>query len=195
MNTILILNKIVLYSFAYCHWFYLRSNHNSVWFWHFTDNNAGILKKVQGLVLKWRLILSCLVFMIEAGENHNTGEPPSLYDSRPPLAFVVVHDQPLPANLHVSKHVLSHGAPIAALSPVNPPSYGPFISNDHSPTSSHLSIPFKKKSEMKPPISGFKDVAPVHSTAAAGPSALAQPPLSPYASSKSSLFFPFLIDG
>ena len=36
-------------------------------------------------------------------------------------------------------------------------------------------------------ISVFKNIAPVHSTAAAGPSALAQPPLSPYASSKSSL--------
>ncbi|KAL5135758.1 Receptor-like serine/threonine-protein kinase ALE2 [Glycine soja] len=52
----------------------------------------------------------------------------------------------------------------------------------HSPASSHLSIPFKKKSEVKPPISVFKNIAPVHSTAAAGPSALAQPPLSPYAS-------------
>ena len=125
--------------------------------------------------------------MIEAGENDKTMEPPSLYDSRSPLAFVVVHDLPLTANHHVLKHVLSHGAPIAALSTVNPPLYGPFTSNGHSPASSHLSIPFKKKSEVKPPISVFKNIAPVHSTAAAGPSALAQPPLSPYASSKSSL--------
>ncbi|TKY61698.1 Receptor serine/threonine-protein kinase ALE2 [Spatholobus suberectus] len=144
--------------------------------------SIGILKKVEGLMLKWTLILSCLVFMIEAGVNDKTTDPPSLYDSSSPLAFVVVHDLPVPANLHVSKHVLSHGAPIAALSPVNPPSYGPFTSNVQSPTSSHLSIPFKKKSEMKPPISGFKDIAPAHSTAAAGPSSLAQPSLSPYAS-------------
>ncbi|KAG5044135.1 hypothetical protein JHK87_008050 [Glycine soja] len=144
--------------------------------------SIGILKKVQGLVLKWILILSCLVYMIEAGENDKTMEPPSLYDSRSPLAFVVVHDLPLTANHHVLKHVLSHGAPIAALSTVNPPLYGPFTSNGHSPASSHLSIPFKKKSEVKPPISVFKNIAPVHSTAAAGPSALAQPPLSPYAS-------------
>ncbi|CAJ1875062.1 unnamed protein product [Sphenostylis stenocarpa] len=144
--------------------------------------SGGILKKIQGLVLKWILILSCLAFMIVAGVNDKTTELPSLYDSRSPLAFVVVHDLPLPANLHVSKHVLSHGAPIEALSPVNPPSYGPFTSNGQSPTSSHLSIPFKKKSEMKPPISSFKYIAPVHSSAAAGPSALTQPPLSPYAS-------------
>ncbi|XP_020234827.1 probable serine/threonine-protein kinase PBL21 isoform X2 [Cajanus cajan] len=106
--------------------------------------SIGILKNVQGLVLKWMLTLSCLVFTIESGANDKTMEPISLYDSRSPLAFVVVHDLPLPTNLHVSKHVLSRGVPIAALSPVNPPSYGHFTT--------------------------------------AGPSASAEPPLSPYAS-------------
>jgi len=147
-----------------------------------------MLKRFQGLLLKWMLILSCLAFMIVAGENDKTMVPPSLYDSRSPLAFTVVHDLPLPASLHLSKHVLSQGAPLEAPSPVNPPSYGPFSSNGQSPTSSHLSIPFKMKSEMKHPIPGFKYIAPVHSTAAAGPSASTQPPLSPYASSMSSLF-------
>jgi len=146
----------------------------------------------QGLLLKWMLILSCLAFMIVVGENDKTMELPSLYDSRSPLGFAVVHDLPLPASLHLSKHVLSQGAPIEALSPVSPPSYGPFSSNGQSPTSSRLTIPFRMKSEMKPPISGFKYIAPVHSAAAAGPSASTQPPLSPYASSMSSLFL--LID-
>ncbi|KAK7396977.1 hypothetical protein VNO78_18141 [Psophocarpus tetragonolobus] len=140
----------------------------------------GILKMVRGLVLKWMLILSYLVFMIVASENDKTMELSSVYDSRSPLGVVVIHDLPLPANLHVLKHVFSHGTPLAALPPVNPPSYGPFTSNGQSPTGSHLTIPFKKKSEMKPPIPSFKDIAPVHSTA--GPSSLAQPPLSPYAS-------------
>ncbi|XP_027936324.1 proline-rich receptor-like protein kinase PERK3 isoform X1 [Vigna unguiculata] len=144
--------------------------------------SIGMLKRFQGLLLKWMLILSCLAFMIVAGENDKTMVPPSLYDSRSPLAFTVVHDLPLPASLHLSKHVLSQGAPLEAPSPVNPPSYGPFSSNGQSPTSSHLSIPFKMKSEMKHPIPGFKYIAPVHSTAAAGPSASTQPPLSPYAS-------------
>ncbi|KAL2345490.1 hypothetical protein Fmac_006775 [Flemingia macrophylla] len=145
--------------------------------------SIGILRKAQGLVLKWMLTLSCMVFMIEAGVNDRTMESISLYDSRSPLAFVVVHDlPPLRANLHESKIAFSHRAPVTALSPVNPPSYGPFTSNSQSPTSSHLSIPFKMKSEMQPPISGFKDISPMHSTAAAGPSALAQPPLSPYVS-------------
>ncbi|KAL9332338.1 hypothetical protein ACSQ67_001948 [Phaseolus vulgaris] len=140
------------------------------------------LKMFQGLLLKWMLILSCLAFMIVVGENDKTMELPSLYDSRSPLAFAVVHGLHLPASLHLSKHELSQAAPIEALSPVIPPSYGPFSSNGQSPTSSHLSIPFRKKSEMKPPISGFKYIAPVHSTAAAGPSVSTQPPLSPYAS-------------
>lgn len=108
-----------------------------------------------------------------------------------------VHDKkpesplPLPANPHRSKHVFSRGAPIAILSPANPPSYGPFVDPGQPPERSHFSIPFKKKSEWKPPISGSKNIAPIHSTTAAVPSALAQPPLlSPYAStSKSSNFF------
>ncbi|XP_027936340.1 probable serine/threonine-protein kinase PBL21 isoform X4 [Vigna unguiculata] len=88
--------------------------------------SIGMLKRFQGLLLKWMLILSCLAFMIVAGENDKTMVPPSLYDSRSPLAFTVVHDLPLPASLHLSKHVLSQGAPLEAPSPVNPPSYGPF---------------------------------------------------------------------
>ncbi|KAK8473684.1 hypothetical protein PHAVU_001G214000 [Phaseolus vulgaris] len=80
----------------------------------------------QGLLLKWMLILSCLAFMIVVGENDKTMELPSLYDSRSPLAFAVVHGLHLPASLHLSKHELSQAAPIEALSPVIPPSYGPF---------------------------------------------------------------------
>ncbi|XP_061366221.1 proline-rich receptor-like protein kinase PERK3 [Gastrolobium bilobum] len=124
----------------------------------------GILKKVQGMLLKGMLMLSCLVFITESS-------------ARSLLNSVVVRDLPLPANLHVSR-----GAPMAALSPSNPPSYGHFISTDQPPASSHLPIPFKKRGELKPPISGRKGISPMYSTAAAVPSALAQPPLSPYSS-------------
>lgn len=149
-------------------------------FWFF-PNNADILKKVQGLLLKWMLILSYLVFMIKFGAHGKTLEPPLLSAARSSLKHW---------NSHGSKYVLSHGAAtIGALSPANPPIYGPLINPSHPPKSSHFSIQFKKRSEWKPPISGFKNIAPIHSTEAAVPSVLAQPPLTPHASSKSSLSF------
>lgn len=108
-------------------------------------------------------------------------------DETPLAAAAVVRDLRLPTNPHGSQRVLlSRGG--ATLSPANPPSYGPFINTGQPPESSHLSIPFKMRSELKPPISGFKEIAPFHSITAAVPSPLAQPPLSPYASSKSSHF-------
>lgn len=61
-----------------------------------------------------------------------------------------------------------------------------FINTGQPPESSHLPIPFKERNEWKPSISGFEDIAPIHSSAAAVPSALAQPPVSPDVSSKSS---------
>ncbi|PNX72381.1 receptor-like serine/threonine-protein kinase ALE2-like protein, partial [Trifolium pratense] len=79
-------------------------------------------------------------------------------------------------------YVLSGGAPIVTLSPDNPPSYSPFINPSQPPKSSHFSIPFKKRGEWKLPISGFKNIAPIHSTEAAVPSALTQPPLTHHAS-------------
>ncbi|KAL5060702.1 hypothetical protein RYX36_032306 [Vicia faba] len=133
-----------------------------------------ILKKVQGLLLKWMLILSYLVFMIKFGAHGKTLEPPLLSAARSSFRHW---------NSHGSKDVLSHGvATIGAVSPANPPSYGPFINPSHPPKSSHFSIQFKKRSEWKPPISGFKDIAPIHSTEAAVPSVLAQPPLTHHAS-------------
>ncbi|KAI5424880.1 hypothetical protein KIW84_030891 [Lathyrus oleraceus] len=142
-------------------------------FWFF-PNNADILKKVQGLLLKWMLILSYLVLMIKFGAHGKTLEPPLLSAARSSLKHW---------NSHGSKYVLSHGAAtIGALSPANPPIYGPLINPSHPPKSSHFSIQFKKRSEWKPPISGFKNIAPIHSTEAAVPSVLAQPPLTPHAS-------------
>lgn len=144
--------------------------------------SIDIFKKIQGSLMKWMLILSYLVFMIESGVHDKTLEPPLLSTARSPLAAVFVHDLPLPGNSHGSKYALSRGAPIATLSPDNPPSYGPFINPGQPPKSSHFSIPFKKRSEWKLPISGFKNIAPIHSTEAATPSALPQPPLTHHAS-------------
>ncbi|XP_058738378.1 receptor-like cytoplasmic kinase 185 isoform X2 [Vicia villosa] len=133
-----------------------------------------ILKKVQGSLLLWMHILSYMVFMIKFGACGETLEPPLLSAARSSLKHW---------NSHGSKYVLSHGAATTgALSPANPPSYGPFINPSHAPKSSHFSIQFKKRSEWKPPISGFKDIAPIHSTEAAVPSVLAQPPLTPHVS-------------
>jgi hypothetical protein len=125
-----------------------------------------MLKKGQCLLLKWMLILSYLVFMIESGVHEKTVE-----------------------NSHGSNYVLSRGASVVTLSPDNPPSYSPFINPGQPPKRSHFSIPFKKRGEWKLPISGFKNIAPIHSTEAAVPSALTQPPLTHHASSKSSYFF------
>ncbi|XP_019438210.1 PREDICTED: proline-rich receptor-like protein kinase PERK3 [Lupinus angustifolius] len=143
--------------------------------------STDLFKKVQGLLLKWLLILHCLVLMIESGVSSR--EPSLLSPARSPLASVVVRDLPFPKTLHGSKkHFPYHGASIAAPSPVNPPSYGPLVSSGPPPASLHLSIPFKKRSEFKPPISNFKDTAPMYSTAPAMPPALARPLLSPYVS-------------
>ncbi|QHO45085.1 Receptor-like serine/threonine-protein kinase [Arachis hypogaea] len=133
--------------------------------------SIGLLKNVQGLLLKWLLVLFCLLFVIESGASDIGPQPPSLASDRP----LLVDD-------HGSKHFSFHGTPVVAVSPANPPSYGPLMSTSHPPGSSHFSVPFKKKTELQPPISGFKDIAPVHSAGAATPSALAQPPLAPYVS-------------
>lgn len=44
----------------------------------------------------------------------------------------------------------------------------------------------KGREQLEPPSSGFKNIAPVHPITDAVPSALAQPPLSPYVSGNSS---------
>ncbi|KAL4305370.1 hypothetical protein AHAS_Ahas16G0071500 [Arachis hypogaea] len=133
--------------------------------------SIGLLKNVQDLLLKRLLVIFCLLFVIESGASDIGRQPPSLASDR----SLLVDD-------HGSKHFSFHGTPVVAVSPANPPSYGPFMSTSHPPGSSHFSVPFKKKTELQPPISGFKDIAPVHSAGAATPSALAQPPLAPYVS-------------
>ncbi|XP_028797031.1 proline-rich receptor-like protein kinase PERK3 isoform X2 [Neltuma alba] len=133
----------------------------------------GALKVIEPLLLKWLLVLSCLVLMADS----NAFSP-----ARPPSATMVVHDLPLPASLHGQKHLPSHGGPIPTPSPTHPPLYSPSLSTGHPLASSHSSNPFMKGSELGPHVSGFGDIAPVHSTAGAIPSGLAQPPLSPYAS-------------
>ncbi|XP_054802039.1 proline-rich receptor-like protein kinase PERK3 isoform X2 [Prosopis cineraria] len=103
----------------------------------------------------------------------------ALSPSRPPSATMVVRDLPLPANLHGQKHLPSHSGPIPTPSPTHPPLYSPSLSTGYPPASLHSSNPFMKDSELGPHASGFGDMAPMHSTAGAIPSGLAQPPLSP----------------
>ncbi|KAI4349748.1 hypothetical protein L6164_010308 [Bauhinia variegata] len=148
--------------------------------------SIGLLMKVQHLLLKWLLALSCVVFIADVGAYSKAMEAPYVSPARPPMAAIVVRDQPLPANFPVSyrhgwKHFPSHGVAIPAQSPAHPPS-DHLISAGQPPVSSRLSKPFTKKSELRPPIPSFRDIAPTHSASGAIPSSLAQPPLSPYVS-------------
>ncbi|ESW17134.1 hypothetical protein PHAVU_007G213400 [Phaseolus vulgaris] len=107
--------------------------------------------------LKWLLVLSCTVwFVVEYGECGRTlqQETPSLSPAAAPP--VVDGDLPLLANALGLKHL---PAPI--------PSRANFTAG---------------REQLEPPGSGFKNIAPMHPIADAIPSALAQPPLSPYVS-------------
>ncbi|KAJ7977675.1 Kinase family protein [Quillaja saponaria] len=148
--------------------------------------SAGVLIKVQQLLLKWLFVLCYMVFITDADLDNNLLEAPTVSPSRAPLGSVVP-DLPLPAKLPLShrplrKHMLSQDTSVPTVSPAYPPNYGPLITAGHPPTSSHFSKPLMKRSGLTPPISGFKDIAPIQSHDGAIPSALAQPPLSPYVS-------------
>lgn len=111
--------------------------------------------------LKWWLVLlSCMVWFVVdygvCGRALQLEAPPSLSPAAAPV--VAVDDLPLPTNAHGLKHL---PAPI--------PSRANFT---------------KGRGELQPPVSGFKNIAPMHPIADAIPSALAQPPLSPYVSGK-----------
>ncbi|KAK7392228.1 hypothetical protein VNO78_20658 [Psophocarpus tetragonolobus] len=104
--------------------------------------------------LKWLLVL--VWFVVEYGACGTTLELEA--SSLSPAASPVVDDLPLPANAPAFKHL---PAPI--------PSRAIFT---------------KGKPKLEPPVSGFKNIAPMHPNPIAdtAPSALAQPPLSPYVS-------------
>ncbi|KAK7278170.1 hypothetical protein RJT34_23195 [Clitoria ternatea] len=107
-------------------------------------------------VLKTFTLLLVLDFAAIGAE-----EAPSLSPATPPLGFAVGADLPLSPIGHDWKK--NHfPAPLP------------------SPATSHLST--KRRKELEPPVSGFKDIAPMHPISDAIPSALAQPPLSPYVS-------------
>jgi len=119
--------------------------------------------------LKWLLVLlSCMVwFVVDYGACGRALqlEAPSLSPAAAPV--VAVDDLPLPTNAHGLKHL---PAPI--------PSRANFT---------------KGRGELQPPVSGFKNIAPMHPIADAIPSALAQPPLSPYVSGKKRKKITFLM--
>ncbi|MFS7900815.1 hypothetical protein Hanom_Chr00s141727g01819291 [Helianthus anomalus] len=75
------------------------------------------------------------------------------------------------------RRLSDHGAPKIGLAPAEPPNYEPLM----------------RLSEATPPVSGFTppllaDIAPTQSGVGKLPTGLAQPPLSPHASSKTSFF-------
>ncbi|XP_027364112.1 proline-rich receptor-like protein kinase PERK15 [Abrus precatorius] len=104
------------------------------------------------------MLLSCMVlFVVDSGTYGKTLEleaPSLLSPATPPLG-----DLPQPPSAHGWNHF---AAPI--------PSHA----------TSHLFT--KRRRELEPPVTGFKNIAPTHSIADAIPSAPAQPPLSTYVS-------------
>lgn len=146
-----------------------------------------MLERVQ--LLSMKVLFLCYVISIaEAVVTDALLKAPSGSPTGLPLVAPAMPDLPLPANLPpfyrpLQKPISPVGSPIA-LSPTNPPTYGPPITSGHPPTSSRLSKPLMRRSGLAPPYSSFKNMAPTQSHAGALPSGLAQPPLSPTVSGK-----------
>ncbi|OVA02522.1 Protein kinase domain [Macleaya cordata] len=146
----------------------------------------GQLKKVQWILLEYLIILSYMASDIDAELLNNLVEAPSLSPTHAPFVTPAIPDLPLPVNLPHShrphrKHFLSHGAPLPALVPAHSPGYGSLTTSGHPPSSSRLSRPLMKRTQV--PSSGvvphrLVGVAPAHN-AGTIPSGLAQPPFSP----------------
>lgn len=146
-----------------------------------------MLEKVQLLLMKV-LFLCYVISITEAIVTDALLKAPSGSSTGVPVVAPAMPDLPLPTNLPpfyrpLQKPISPVGAPIA-LSPRQPPIYGPLITSGHPPTRSRLSKPLTKRSGLAPPYSSFKNIAPTQSHAGALPSGLAQPPLSPTVSSK-----------
>lgn len=139
----------------------------------FLTQIAGSVNIIRCFLLKQLLILCVIVCTVDAGFT----------DMRSGSQFV----------RHRKRWLSPHGAPKLVLAPAEPPNYGPLVTSAHSPSNSHFSKPSMRKSETAPPVAGFTpprlaDIAPSQYGAGALPTGLAQPPLSPHASSKTSFY-------
>ncbi|KAF3436552.1 hypothetical protein FNV43_RR23644 [Rhamnella rubrinervis] len=129
------------------------------------------------------LFLCYVISITEAVVTDALLKAPSGSPTGVPMVAPAMPDLPLPANLPplyrpLQKPVSPIGAPIA-LSPTNPPTYGPLRTSGHPPISSRLSKPLMRRTGSAPLYSTFRNIAPAQSHAGALPSGLAQPPLSP----------------
>jgi hypothetical protein len=147
------------------------------------------LEELRWLLLKRLLVFFYVISIANSDVPKNLLEVPSVSPISPPLAAPAIPDLPLPANLPTPhklrhKHFSPRGAPTISLSPAHTPIYDPLVTSTHPPTSPRLSKPLMKRSRLAPPIASFENIAPADSNTGERPSGLAQPPLSPYGSSK-----------
>lgn len=146
-------------------------------------------------MLRWLLFLFYISRAAVADSRATPLEAHTLPTPVVPLASPPFPQLPLPVKLPLfsgsgqKSSTPSSVHPMHGLQPAQPPHYGPFVtSRHHPPFSSTLSKPSMKKGELVPPIAGFApprlaDIAPIQSAPTSLPGGLAQPPLSPHASS------------
>lgn len=108
-----------------------------------------------------------------------------------PLAAPAIPGVPLPVSLPIlhkpgRNRFSPHGAPKLIQASSQPPNYGYLTTSIHPPSSLRLSkLSLKKRVHPNElPSPSLSDIAPSQSRAGTIPASLAQPPLSPYASSK-----------
>lgn len=144
---------------------------------------AGLLKKGEWLLMIQLLLFCCVIYVADASVPYGLLKAPSVSPISSPLAAPTRVNHPLPVNV---RHFMLRGAPMA-LSPADPPLYGPLITAGNPPTTSQLSKPSMESSAVAPPLAGFKSIAP-QSNAGTIPPGLAKPPISPSSSSKSHIW-------
>ncbi|XVF22072.1 hypothetical protein REPUB_Repub12eG0142600 [Reevesia pubescens] len=128
------------------------------------------------------VVLSCAISITTADFSSNVLHSPAQSPTRAPEGAPAVSDLPLPSNLPlIHRPRLRHFSPHIA--PAQPPINGPLITAHHPPTSSLLSKPLMKRSASVPPGADLPNIAPTQISPGAIPTGLAQPPLSPEASS------------
>ncbi|XVF32905.1 hypothetical protein REPUB_Repub17cG0123100 [Reevesia pubescens] len=146
-------------------------------------NLTGALGNVCSFLVKVVVVLSCAISVANADFSSNLLHAPAQSPTRAPDGAPAVSDIPLPSNLPLihrprQRHFSPRGAP-NLIAPTEPPLYGPLITANHPPTSSHLSKPLMKRSASVPPGVDLPNIAPTQISPGAIPAGLAQPPLTP----------------
>lgn len=143
-------------------------------------------------MLKQLLVLCFVLYLTGANILDALLEESLVSPKTAPLAAPAIPGLPLPVSLPMFHKpgrncFLPHGARKLIQAPSQPPNYGHLTTSIHPPSSSRLSkLSLKKRvpSNVELPPPGLSDIAPSQSRAGTIPASLAQPPLSPYASSK-----------